>query len=56
MVGAVAFGLAGLALIVLGAFWALETATSPPIAALLCGLLSLVIAGGIAWSIKRFHP
>lgn len=47
------FLLAGFALIVLGAFWALESATGRPAAALLCGLLSLAIAGGVAWSINR---
>lgn len=50
------FLLAGLGLIVLGAFWALESAAGRPLAALLCGILSLVIAGGIAWSIKRPRP
>jgi hypothetical protein len=47
------FLLLGLALLVLGAFWALESAVGRPLAALLCGLLSLAIAGGVAWLIKR---
>jgi len=56
IVVAAVFLFAGLALVVLGVFWALEAATNPPTAAFVCGVLSLVIAGGIAWSIKRFHP
>jgi hypothetical protein len=52
---AAAFLLAGLGLVVVGAFWALEEATGRPVAALLCGILSLVIAGGVAWSIKQLN-
>jgi hypothetical protein len=50
---AAALVLLGLALILLGVYWSLEMATSPPIAALLCGLLSLIFAGAIAWLIIR---